>query len=183
MFGHRAREHGAHGAGGLDQTLRPRPGMKGHEPRHEMGQKREVIVRLRRALECDPQQRRDIAGKSMRQDSVAFDDPGVAIGGALAGAAAVDQGNRQPAFGEVKRNRRADNAGAQYERIGTSHELPSYFFSFTGNPRLISVARSGLSKFGASRIAALNRVSTNAIAKSRLAAVFGQLTPVQVFTS
>ena len=46
-----------------------------------------MIVRLRRTLERDPQQRRKTARERGRKDRVAFDHAGVAVGGLLARSA------------------------------------------------------------------------------------------------
>ena len=51
-----------------------------------------------------------------------FDDPGIAVGGALARIAAVDKDDSQAALDEMQRHRDADNAGAEHDRIGACHE-------------------------------------------------------------
>ena len=81
-----------------------------------------MIVRLRRPLERDPQQRQQPGRKRVREKRVAFDDAGVAVGGFLARPAAIDQRDRKPALGEVQRRRGADDAGAEHDHIASRHD-------------------------------------------------------------
>ena len=121
MFGDRAREQRPHRVRGLDQPLRPRRGAEGQQPRRDRRQERQMIIRFRRLLERDAQQRRPARREGCRKDGIAFDDAGIAVGGALARAAAVDQRDRQAALGEVHRDAGADNAGSEHDGIGARH--------------------------------------------------------------
>ena len=94
MLGDRAREQGPHRLCGLDQPLRLRRGAERQKPGRDLRQKREVIIGEWRALERDAKKRRPIRRKRRRKDGVALDDAGIAVGGPLARAAAVDQRHR-----------------------------------------------------------------------------------------
>ena len=80
-----------------------------------------MVVGLRRLLQRDPQERTEVARERMRKQRVAFDHAGIAVGRLLARVAAIEQGNAQPALGEVERNGGADHAGAEHDRVGTCH--------------------------------------------------------------
>ena len=82
-----------------------------------------MVVRLRRLLERDPQSAREASPESRRKQRVGLDDAGIAVGGALARLAAVDQRDREAALGEVQRDRGADDAGAEHDRVGASHMM------------------------------------------------------------
>ena len=81
-----------------------------------------MIIGFRRALERDPQQRRQSRRKRRRKDGVAFDDAGIAVGRPLARPAAIDQRDREAALGEMQRDRGADDAGSKHDDIGARHE-------------------------------------------------------------
>jgi hypothetical protein len=61
-----------------------------------------MVVGLRRPLEGDAEKRTEARREPRRKQRVAFDDAGVAVGGALAGLAAVDQGHGEAALGEMQ---------------------------------------------------------------------------------
>ena len=90
-----------------------------------MRKKTEMIVRFRRLLERDAEQGVETARKSLGKNRVAFNDAGIAEGRALTRTGAIDQRDGEPALDEVQRDRRADNAGTQHQRIRASHALPS----------------------------------------------------------
>ena len=72
----------------------------------------------------------------MRKQRVAFDHAGVAVGGLLARAAAVDQHHRHAALGQMQGRRGADDAGAQ----ARSHRFAAWMTPLT---RPAVVARLG----------------------------------------
>src|ERR1700690_2789319 len=80
-----------------------------------------MIVRLARALERDARQRAEIGRERRRKNSIALDHAGIAIGGLLAHAGAIDQRNAQAPLGEMQRNRGADNAGAENDGVRACH--------------------------------------------------------------
>src|SRR5450759_2297439 len=80
-----------------------------------------MIVGLAGALDRDAQQRAWIGGKRRREDRVALYNAGIAIGGLLAHAGAIDQRDAHAALDEMQRDRGADNAGAEHNRIGACH--------------------------------------------------------------
>src|SRR3954468_10386128 len=57
----------------------------------------------------------------MRQERIALDDAGVAVGRLLARTTAVDQCYRKAALGEMESNRGADDAGAEHDGVGIGH--------------------------------------------------------------
>ena len=118
-----------HRLGEIECAFAPGVGAIGQQPWRKARQSREMIVGLRRLLQRDPQQRAKALRKGMREQRIAFDDAGIAVGGFLAGAATVDQCHRQPAFDEVQRRRNTDDACAQHDRVGTGHIslLPNFF--------------------------------------------------------
>ena len=81
-----------------------------------------MVVGLRRPLEGDAEERTEARRELRRKQRVAFDDAGIAVGGALSGIAAVDEGDGKAALGEMQRHRNADDTGAEHDRIGASHE-------------------------------------------------------------
>ena len=80
-----------------------------------------MIVGRRGLLQRDAQERTEVAWERMRKQRVAFDHAGIAVGRLLPGVAAIEQGNAQPALGEVQGNGGADHAGAEHDRVGTCH--------------------------------------------------------------
>ena len=84
VLGNGAREQWAHHLRGLDQPRRLRRGTKRGKPRRDLRQERQVIVRRRRALERDAQKLGKARRERGRKHRIAFDDAGIAIGGALA---------------------------------------------------------------------------------------------------
>ena len=80
-----------------------------------------MVVRLRRALERDPQQGGKTRREGGRKNRVAFDYAGIAVGGLLARIAAVDERDAQALPGELQRGGGADDAGAQHNDIGARH--------------------------------------------------------------
>ncbi len=80
-----------------------------------------MIVRLRRALEREPQQRRHPRREGVGKERIALEHAGVAVGGFLARPALVDQRDGDPALGELQRDRRADDAGAEHDHLRSSH--------------------------------------------------------------
>ena len=92
-----------------------------------------MIVGLRRLLQRDPQELAEALREGVREKRIAFDDSGVAVGGFLARAAAVDQRDRKPALGEMQRRRHADDAGAQHDCIGSGHGKGFLEIAFEAN--------------------------------------------------
>ena len=105
-------EQRPHQLGELQPPLERGIGPVGQQPRRDLRQKRQVIVGLRRLFQGNPHQRTEIGRKWMWKQRIAFDHAGIAEGRLLARAAAVEQGDAQPALGEMQRNGRADDAGA-----------------------------------------------------------------------
>ena len=80
-----------------------------------------MIIGLARALERDARQRAEIGRERRREHRVALDHAGIAIGGLLAHAGAIDQRHAQAALGEMQRDRGADNAGAEHDGVRACH--------------------------------------------------------------
>jgi hypothetical protein len=66
---------------------------------------------------CVPRHLGGVARKSDRQHAAGFDQAGIAVRRLLARAAAVDERRRNPALGEMDRNRHADHPGAENEHF------------------------------------------------------------------
>ena len=122
VFGDRAREQRPHQPRSLDQPLRLRGGAKRRQPGRDPRQIRQVIVGDRRAFERDARKLDQARRKRRRKNGIALDDAGIAVGGALARPAAVDQRDRQAALDEMDRDRGADDAGAEHDDIGARQE-------------------------------------------------------------
>ncbi len=123
MLGERMREQRPHQPRGLNQALGARSGTKRDEPRRKLRQKAQVIVGFRRALERHAQERDRVGRKGGRKDGVAFDHPGIAVGGLFADRTAIDERNRKAAFGEVQRDRGANNAGTEHDSVEARHAV------------------------------------------------------------
>ena len=63
------------------------------------------------------------ARESGRKHRVAFDHAGVAVGGFLPRLAPIDERDGEPALGEMQRDRGADDAGAEHDRVRASHGI------------------------------------------------------------
>ena len=83
---------------------------------------RQVVVGDRRALERDTRKFGKARREGRGKNRIAFDDAGIAVGGPLPRLAAVDQGNRQAAFGEVNGDCGADNSGSKHDDIGVRQD-------------------------------------------------------------
>ncbi len=83
-----------------------------------------MIIRQRRALEGDAQQRAEIVGERHGINPGAADDAGIAVGRLLAGPAPVDERDGKPALGELQCGRRADDAGAENHYVRACHCEP-----------------------------------------------------------
>src|SRR5580704_1943905 len=81
-----------------------------------------MIIGERGTLERNAQQRSPVRRERRRKDGIAFDDAGIAVGGALTRPAAVDERNRDPPFDEMDRDGRADDAGSEHDDVGARHE-------------------------------------------------------------
>jgi len=81
-----------------------------------------VVVGLGRPLESYAEEPPETGRELRRKQRVAFDDAGIAVGGALSGIAAVEEGDGKAALGKMQRHRNADDTGAEHDRIGASHE-------------------------------------------------------------
>ena len=124
VLGERARIERPHQARGLDQPLRPRGGAIGEQPRRHARQEQEVIVRLRRALERDPQQRAQAARERRREYGVALDHTRVAEARLFARSAPVHQRDGKPAFPQMQRDRDADDPSTEHQCVLARHVLP-----------------------------------------------------------
>ena len=122
VLGDRARQQRPHHFCGLDQPCRLRRGTKSQKPGRDPRQMPEVIIGDRRTLQCDAYELRKARREGGGKHRIAFDNAGVAIGGSLPRPAAVDQRNRQAAFGEVDRNRGADNSGSKHDDVSVRQE-------------------------------------------------------------
>ncbi len=122
MLADRTGEQRPHRLHGLDQALRRRVAAERQQPGRDLGEERDMVIGLRRPLEGDAEDGAEAGGKTRRKQRVAFDDAGIAVGGSLAGIAAVDQGDGKAALGEMQRHADADDTGAEHDRIGASHE-------------------------------------------------------------
>ena len=80
-----------------------------------------MIIGLARALEGNTNERAQLRGERWRKHRVALDDTGIAIGGLLAQAGAIKQRDAQAALGEMQRDRRADDAGAEHDGVRARH--------------------------------------------------------------
>ena len=77
-------------------------GAKRQQPRYDLRQEAQVIIGLGRTLERDLQQGDRVRREDRREDGVALDDAGVAVGGLLARRAPVEERNGKPPFGEMQ---------------------------------------------------------------------------------
>ena len=148
VLGDRAAKQRTHRAGGLGEPLGLRGGAVRQQPRRDLRQEAEMVVRIGRALERDLGEPREPAGKRRRKHRVALDDAGVAVRGLLARPAAVDQRDREPAPREVQRGRDADDAGAEDDRIGARHERCSGACPMTVSPIYGSRGAKSVSRTG-----------------------------------
>ena len=122
VLGDRAREQRPHQPRSLDQPLRLRVGAERGQPGRNPRQMRGVIIDHRRAFERDAGELDPVRRERRRKNRIALDDAGIAVGGALARPAPVDQRNRQAALDKVDRDRGADNAGSKHDDIGVRQE-------------------------------------------------------------
>ena len=121
MFRDRAPEQRPHHSHGGNQTLWRGVTAELQQPGRHLRQEASVIIRLRRPLEGDTNQRLEAGRKRRRKQRIGLDDAGIAVGRALARFATVDQRDGEAALDEMQRHRDADNAGAKHDRVGASH--------------------------------------------------------------
>jgi hypothetical protein len=110
----------------LGNALGPRGGAEGQEPGRDLRQEAQVVVGLACPFERDLEQPGKARRKGRRQDGRALDHPGVAVGGLLAHAAAVDQRDRHSTLDELQGDRGADDAGAQHHDVGACHSASRF---------------------------------------------------------
>jgi hypothetical protein len=126
VLGYRARKQRADEPRVLNQPLRPRPRAERQQPGRDLRQEREMIIRLACALERDTRQRAGIGRKRRREHGIALDHAGIAIGGLLAHAGAIDQRDAQAPLGKVQRDRGADNAGTEHDGVRACDGVSKY---------------------------------------------------------
>src|SRR5262249_46147126 len=91
MLRKRTGEERPHDSRRFEETVGARGGAKSQEPRQRGRQMTQMIVRLRSALEGDAQECRKARRKGLRENRIALDDAGIAVGGLLPRASAIDQ--------------------------------------------------------------------------------------------
>jgi hypothetical protein len=122
VLGERVGKERAHAIGEFIHVLGAPGAPISEQPGQHPRQMRQMIIGFGRLFQRDAQKRPGIGWKRIREIGVALDDPAVAEGRALADAAALDQGHREPALGEMQSGRRADDPAAKYDDIRPSHE-------------------------------------------------------------
>src|SRR6185312_4473442 len=80
-----------------------------------------MIIGVACPLERDACERCPRRREGRRQYRIALDDAGIAEGGLLACACALNQRHCHAALGEMQRDACADDAGAQNDRVGACH--------------------------------------------------------------
>ncbi len=112
-----------HGPGGFGQPFAARLLPVFHQPRPGFGQVLEAVAHVRLLIEAIAQQACDFAWERVRNNTGAFDQPGIAMAGAGARLGAVEQDHVAPACLELQRGTDADDAGPQNDSVAMHKQI------------------------------------------------------------